>query len=52
MFKVRALVDVSAGALAHASEKFGIPKDRTYTKMDEMLANAGDVDLVMIMSAE
>lgn len=52
MFKVRALVDVSPGALAHASAKFSIPENRTYTSVDAMLADAGDVDLVMVMSAE
>lgn len=52
MFKVRALVDVSQGALSHASEKFAIPENRTYIGVDDMLANASDIDLVMIMSAE
>lgn len=50
MFKVKALVDVSQDALAHASAKFSIP--RTYNSIDAMLAEAGDVDLVMVMSAK
>ena len=52
MFKVKALVDVSQGALSHASAKFAIPQDRTYSSVDDMLANASDIDLVMVMSAE
>lgn len=52
MFKVKALVDVSPGALSHASSKFTIPQDRTYSNVEDMLANADDVELVMVMSAE
>ncbi|KAL1412609.1 hypothetical protein Q8F55_000356 [Vanrija albida] len=48
-FKVVALVDVSPGALAHAGAKFGV--ERLYTSLDALLAEAGDIDLVMVMSA-
>lgn len=50
LFRVAALVDVSPMALEHASAKFHIP--RTYTDVGAMLADADDIDVVMIMSAE
>lgn len=43
-------MDVSKDALAHASAKFSISK--TFTSIEDMLADAADVDLVMITSAE
>lgn len=50
MFRTVALVDVSEQALKHASAKFHVP--RTYVDMSVMLAEADDIDLVMIMSAK
>lgn len=49
MFKVVALVDISPGTLVHAGDKFNV--ERAYTNIDDMLAEASDIDLVMIMSA-
>lgn len=50
LFRVTALVDISPKALEHASSKFHIP--RTYTDVGAMLAEADDIDVVMITSAE
>lgn len=50
MFRLVAIVDVSPGALVHASEKFHVP--RTYTRFSQMLAEGEDVDLVMVLSAK
>lgn len=50
MFRTVALVDVSPEALKHAAAKFHVP--RTYTDMSAMLADADDVDVVLIMSAK